>query len=258
MIDLNNLKTVQLVESNIYHKRYVKPYNSFNYNSISILVNLNKVNINQKINPFFSINKFNIFSWHEKDHGNGKIPLIDWARKQINDYGGDASGDILLHCFPKILGHVFNPLSVYFCFDKTKKLSALIYEVRNVVGGIHSYVAIIDNIGETHSTKKLFEVSPFLSSEGNYELKSNISDNKINISVNYSNKNRNILSAIQVGKIKLLTTSSLFIGIIKGKAFPAKPMINILFEALKLLIKGAIFKKIDVINKHKTSLAKKN
>ena len=258
MIDLNNLKTVQLVESNIYHKRYVKPYNSFNYNSISILVNLNKINTNQKINPFFSINKFNIFSWNEKDHGDGKIPLIDWARKQINDYGGDASGDILLHCFPKILGHVFNPLSVYFCFDKTKKLSALIYEVRNVVGGIHSYVAIIDNIGETHSTKKLFEVSPFLSSEGNYELKSNISDNKINISVNYSNKNTNILSAIQVGKIKLLTTSSLFIGIIKGKAFPAKPMINILFEALKLLIKGAIFKKIDVINKHKTSLAKKN
>ena len=258
MIDLNNLKTVQLVESNIYHKRYVKPYNSFNYNSISILVNLNKINTNLKINPFFSINKLNIFSWHEKDHGNGKIPLIDWARKQINDYGGDASGDILLHCFPKILGHVFNPLSVYFCFDKTKKLSALIYEVRNVVGGIHSYVAIIDNIGETHSTKKLFEVSPFLSSEGNYELKSNISDSKINISVNYSNKNTNILSAIQVGKIKLLTTSSLFIGIIKGKAFPAKPMINILFEALKLLIKGAIFKKIDVINKHKTSLAKKN
>ena len=72
----------------------------------------------------------------------------------------------------------------------------------------------------------------------------NISDSKINISVNYSNKNTNILSAIQVGKIKLLTTSSLFIGIIKGKAFPAKPMINILFEALKLLIKGAIFKKI--------------
>jgi len=58
MIDLNNLKTVQLVECNIYHKRYVKPYNSFNYNSISILINLNKINTNQKINPFFSINKF--------------------------------------------------------------------------------------------------------------------------------------------------------------------------------------------------------
>ena len=98
----------------------------------------------------------------------------------------------------------------------------------------------------------------WVSSEGNYELKSKIANNKIKISVSYFNKNKNILNAIQVGKIKLLTTGSLFIGIIKGKAFPAKPMINILFEALKLLIKGAIFKKIDVINKHKTSLAKKS
>ena len=258
MINLNNFKTVQLVESNIYHKRYVKPYNSFNYNCISILVNLNKINANIKISPLFSINKTNFFSWHEKDHGNGKEPLIDWARKEIKNYGGDASGDILLHCFPKILGHVFNPLSVYFCFDKNQKLSALIYEVRNVVGGIHSYVAIIDNVREAHFTKKLFEVSPFLSSEGNYELKSKIANNKIKISVNYFNKNKNILNAIQVGKIKLLTTGSLFIGIIKGKAFPAKPMINILFEALKLLIKGAKFKTINVVNKHKTSLAKKN
>ena len=145
MINLNNFKTVQLVESNIYHKRYVKPYNSFNYNCISILVNLNRINANIKISPLFSVNRKNFFSWHEKDHGNGKEPLIDWARKEIKKYGGDASGDILLHCFPKILGHVFNPLSVYFCFDKKQKLSALIYEVRNVVGGIHSFESLNSN-----------------------------------------------------------------------------------------------------------------
>ena len=258
MIDLNNFNTVKLVEGNISHTRHVKPFNSFNYKCISIIVNLNKTINQEKIGPLFSLNKSNVFSWNAKDHGDGETHPLIWARKEVSNFGGDASGIVLLHCFPKIFGYVFNPLSVYFCFNKNNKLSALIYEVRNVVGGIHSYVAIIDNIGETHSTKKLFEVSPFLSSEGNYELKSNISDSKINISVNYSNKNTNILSAIQVGKIKLLTTSSLFIGIIKGKAFPVKPMINILFEALKLLIKGAIFKKIDVINKHKTSLAKKN
>ena len=136
-------------------------------------------------------------------------------------------------------------------------MSALIYEVRNVVGGIHSYVAIVDKQGQTHLTKKLFEVSPFLSSDGNYKLRAIISNNKLNISVNYFINNGKVLDAIQIGKIKLLTTSSLFIAIMKGLAFPAKPMINILYESLKLMIKGAIFKKIEVMKKHKTNLAKR-
>ena len=257
MFDLNNFNTVKLVEGNITHTRHVKPFNSFNYKCISIILNLNKTTNQKKIGPLFSINKFNVFSWDAKDHGDGETHPLNWARKEVSNFGGDASGTILLHCFPKIFGHVFNPLSVYFCFNKNNKLSALIYEVRNVVGGIHSYVAIVDKQGQTHLTKKLFEVSPFLSSDGNYKLRSIISNNKLNISVNYFINNGKVLDAIQLGKIKLLTTSSLFIAILKGLAFPAKPMINILYESLKLMIKGAIFKKIEVKKKHKTNLAKR-
>ena len=257
MIDLNNFNTVKLVEGNISHTRHVKPFNSFNYKCISIIVNLNKTINQEKIGPLFSLNKSNVFSWNAKDHGDGETHPLKWARKEVSNFGGDASGTILLHCFPKIFGYVFNPLSVYFCFNKNNKLSALIYEVRNVVGGIHSYVAIVDKQGQTHSTEKLFEVSPFLSSDGSYKLRAIISNNKLNISVNYLIDQKNILDAIQMGKIKLLTTSSLFIAIIKGIAFPAKPMINILYESFKLIIKGAIFKKIDVMRKHKTNLAKK-
>jgi DUF1365 family protein len=257
MINLNSFNTVELVEGNISHTRHIKPFNSFNYKCISIIVNLNKARNQKKIVPLFSINKSNIFSWNEKDHGDGEIHPLNWARNEVSKFGGDASGTVLLHCFPKIFGYVFNPLSVYFCFNKNNSLTALIYEVRNVVGGIHSYVAIVDKQGQTHLTKKLFEVSPFLSSDGVYKLRAIVSNNKLNISVNYFIDNSNILDAIQVGKISLLTTSSLFIAIIKGLAFPAKPMINILYESLKLIIKGAIFKKIDVMKKHKTNLAKK-
>ena len=144
MIDLNNFNTVKLVEGNISHTRHVKPFNSFNYKCISIIVNLNKTINQEKIGPLFSLNKSNVFSWNAKDHGDGETHPLKWARKEVSNFGGDASGTILLHCFPKIFGYVFNPLSVYFCFNKNNKLSALIYEFRNVVGGIHSCVAIVD------------------------------------------------------------------------------------------------------------------
>ena len=122
MIDLNNFNTVKLVEGNISHTRHVKPFNSFNYKCISIIVNLNKTINQEKIGPLFSINKSNIFSWYSKDHGDGEIHPLEWARKEVSNFGGDASGTILLHCFPKIFGYVFNPLSIYFCFNKNNKV----------------------------------------------------------------------------------------------------------------------------------------
>tara|TARA_Y100001960_G_scaffold6450_1_gene6623 strand:- start:245 stop:1021 length:777 start_codon:yes stop_codon:yes gene_type:complete len=257
MIGLKEISSVKLVEGVISHQRFVSPQHSFKYNCISVLINLNKIKKIQKINFLFSINRFNIFSWNFKEHGNGEDFPLDWARREVSKYGGDASGTILLHCFPKIFGYAFNPLSVYFCFNKNNILSALIYEVRNTVGGIHSYVSVVNKPDEIHSTSKLFEVSPFLPSNGHYKLRASIKKNNINISVNYFIKNKNILFANQIGKIKDLTLGSLFNGIINGTASPAKPMIGILYEAFKLLFKGAKYKKILVIKEHKTSPAKK-
>ena len=257
MIGLKEISSVKLIEGVISHKRFVSPQNSFKYNCISVLINLNKIKKIKKINFLFSINSFNIFSWNFKEHGNGKEFPLYWARREVSKYGGDASGTILLHCFPKIFGYVFNPLSVYFCFNKKNYLSALIYEVRNTVGGIHSYVSVVNKPDEIHSTSKLFEVSPFLPSNGHYKLKASITEKKINISVNYFIKNENILFANQIGEIKDLTLGSLFNGIINGTASPAKPMIGILYEAFKLLFKGAKYKNILVIKEHKTSPAKK-
>ena len=69
--------------------------------------------------------------------------------------------------------------------------------------------------------------------------------------------NKITLNAIQTGKIKPLTVGALLMNIVMGTAFPGKPMIKILIQALKLLIKGAKYKKIFVFNTHKTNLTKR-
>ena len=73
-------------------------------------------------------------------------------------------GAIRLLCMPRSLGYDFNPLSVYFCFDRDGAPAALIFEVRNTFGGRHSYVAPAKTSDDVmrHACDKTFFVSPFL------------------------------------------------------------------------------------------------
>jgi DUF1365 family protein len=68
----------------------------------------------------FAVNRWNLFSFHFADHGarDGSHPL-PWVRRSAAA-GGDrtADGEIWLQCFPRVLGFVFNPISLWFCHDR--------------------------------------------------------------------------------------------------------------------------------------------
>ena len=87
-------------------------------------------------------------------------------------------------------------------------------------------------------------------------MKTKLTNNNISVSVNYFINNKIILNAIQTGKIKHLTVGALLMSIIKV-CFAWQAHDKILIQALKLLIKGAKYKKIFVFNTHKTNLTKR-
>ena len=254
-MNFENQKSLRVVKGVISHQRLIKPNHSFSYKCLSILLDITNLEIANKTHRFFSVDKFNIISWYNKDHGVGDINLIDWVQKTLAEHKCNADGKIILHCFPRILGRSFNPLSIYFCYDKSNNLSATIYEVRNTFGGIHSYVSP-ENSSKFHKAKKEFLVSPFLPSEGFYNLHASILNNSVKIIVGLTKNNKAILNAKQIGGIYDLTTSSLLYGIVNSYTLPGKPFIGILFEALKLWYKGAKFKYINSSKEHKTTSAK--
>jgi DUF1365 family protein len=125
----------------------------------------------------FSINRFNLFSFHHKDHGarDGSHPL-PWIRSLLQRAGVQADGEIWLQCFPRVLGHVFNPVSFWFCHDAGGALLAVLAEVNNTFGGRHHYLlahgdgrALQD--GETLRADKVFPVSPFMAVGGAYRFR---------------------------------------------------------------------------------------
>ncbi len=77
---------------------------------------------------------------------------------------------ILMLANPRLLGYVFNPLTVFYCYDGDGGLRHTVAEVRNTYGGRHSYLLSTDGNGHA-GTDKLFYVSPFYPVDGQYTMR---------------------------------------------------------------------------------------
>ena len=80
-----------------------------------------------------------------------------------------AGGQVLMLGHARTLGHVFNPLTVFWCHRGDGTLAAVIAEVHNTYGERHAYLLHPDARGRAEARKD-FYVSPFLPVAGRYRL----------------------------------------------------------------------------------------
>ena len=140
-----------------------------------MLIDLSEVeNLERKI-KFFSYNKFNILSFYNIDHGprDGSC-LVKWTKKILAESKIDiGSGRIKLLCFPRFFGYVFNPLSIFYCYDENTQLKAVLYEVKNTFNEQHTYVFPTSTSSNLilHKCNKKFYVSPFIEMKTFYNFR---------------------------------------------------------------------------------------
>jgi DUF1365 family protein len=79
-------------------------------------------------------------------------------------------GRVLMLAGARVLGHVFDPLSVFWCYDRDGVLACVVAEVHNTYGERHAYLLRPDEAGAA-VTGKDFHVSPFFDVSGTYELR---------------------------------------------------------------------------------------
>ena len=103
----------------VIHKRFKPKVHHFKYKVFSLLIDLSELEILDKKVNFFSFNKFNLISFHEKDHGERDGSSLKlWVKKNLeknNIQHKDIKIKIL--CYPRIFGFVFNPLSVFYVYN---------------------------------------------------------------------------------------------------------------------------------------------
>jgi DUF1365 family protein len=126
----------------------------------------------------FSVDRANLLSLHARDHGpRDGSPLEPWVRARLAQAGvGAADGEILLQAFPRVLGFVFNPISIFYCHDRHGALRAVLCEVSNTFGERHNYL-LAHRDGRPIAGRdwlradKVFHVSPFCEVDGFYRFR---------------------------------------------------------------------------------------
>ena len=174
------------------------------------------------------------------------------GKKKLENIGiNNKEIKIKLFCYPRILGYVFNPLSVFFIYDKFDKIISIFYEVKNTFGEQHTYIfKVEDNETLRNSCQKKFHVSPFIEMECNYKFRVNKPADKISVIIDQSDKDGKLLFASQDGTVKELSNKNLLISYVLHPLMTFKVIVAIHYEAFKLWLKGIKFikKKINIKN----------
>jgi len=245
--------TSSIYNGTVIHKRFKPKIHFFKYQVFSLLIDLSELKIlDQKIS-FFSYNNFNLISFFDKDHGDRDgSSLIEWVKKNLKENKIISENiKIKLLCYPRIFGYVFNPLSVFYVYDKNEELISILYEVKNTFGEQHTYIFKVENNNLLqHNCEKKFHVSPFIEMDCNYFFRILKPTEKISVIIDQYQSNEKILYASQDGIRRDFTSSELIRSYLKHPLMTFKIIIAIHFEAFKLWSKGIryIKKKLKIKN----------
>ena len=228
----------------VMHARFKPCTHRFVYRVFSLYLDIDRVGELAAKLKLFSAGRFNLFSFHAKDHG--PQPLMIFAAR-LAAYGVALDGGaIRLLCFPRILGYVFNPLSVYFCHGPADDLRAVLYEVRNTFGQSHSYLVRVPagHVGGmplAQRAAKCFHVSPFLGLAGDYRFRLREPGETLSLAIRESDAEGEILLATHVGQRADLTDRALLSAFLRHPLMTLRIVLAIHWQALKLWRKGAVF-----------------
>ena len=232
-----------LFAGHVVHQRTRPKRHRLRYSVFYLALDLEEARTIGATLRLFSVNRFNVFGFHERDHGDGSnCPLLGQIRTKLRTAGLDAGGAIVLLTMPRILGYAFNPLSVYFCYRRNDGLlAAILYEVNNTFGQRHSYLIPAtpdaDGLVRQESAKSLY-VSPFLNTEMSYEFLAAPPKERVAISIVARDKEGPVLIARLSGERIPLADRTLLRALLTYPFLTLKVVAAIHWEALRLWLKG--------------------
>lgn len=226
----------KIFEGKVYHKRFIPREHEFTYSTYFIKFSLKE--LPRLKSPFFSFNRFNLFSFYVKDHGfRDGSSLESFANALLKTAGLAADyDDIFIHTYPRVLGMVFIPVSFWY-FMKNGQVSAMIAEVNNTFGGTHSYLLTPDQ----PEGPKVFHVSPFNQVKGHYKFRFTSKAEKEKVDIHYTINSKQVLFASVSGSPLEWSSKNLLKVFLRHPLHNALTLVFIHFEALRLYVKRIPF-----------------
>jgi len=226
----------------VLHVRHRPKQHKLRYSVFSLLVDLDELPLLDRSLRLFAHNRKAVYSVHDEDHGEGTVGgLRDWVEHQLAAAGVGGQGiKIRMLCYPRILGYVFNPLTVYFCYRDTGDLTAVLYEVSNTFKERHTYVIPVTTDGKIlrHQCAKEMYVSPFIPMNCQYSFRILPPSEDVVINIGETDVDGPLLFAGFSGQRRDLSDASLVHMLATFPLMTLKVMGGIHWEALRLWLKG--------------------
>lgn len=238
------MSRVDHIQGETFHGRKGAVVNNFRYSVDYVLMDPETASGPR----LFSHNKGNLTSLQDTDHGGAPKSGrgVVWVREVLAAHGLPGMHRIGLLAQPRVLGHVFNPVSFWLCHDETDALRVVIAEVSNTFGDRHSYLCHREDHAaitreDTLTASKIMHVSPFQPVAGGYQFRFDIRPDRIGIWIDYTNGDGGLIATL-TGKRGPLTNGAILRACLRRPFGSRRVLALIHRQALKLALKGARFR----------------
>lgn len=227
----------------VVHSRLRPKRHKLSYRAFWLLVDIDDIDELVGRVRLMSRNRFNLFGLHDSDYGDGSVEsLREQVDAALRRHGKDLDAErVLLLTMPRVLGYVFNPLSVYFCYAIDHRLATIIYEVHNTFGERHNYVLSVKGSATgtvRQECDKAFHVSPFIAMDVVYAFQVSPPGERISVAIQGSDKDGPIINTALSGERRDLSDAGLLRAFFSIPLVTLKVTFAIHWEALRLWSKG--------------------
>ncbi len=165
-----------IYEGHVRHRRFESRSHGFTFPLFMMYVDLDEVDSLFRKRWFWSAARFNLAWFRRSDHlGPPEKPLSDSVRDLVaRETGTHPTGSIRLLTHFRYFGYLMNPISIYYCFDESRRLEFVVAEVTNTPWGErHNYVIDVRSAmkgASRPSMEKAMHVSPFFGMNYHYRF----------------------------------------------------------------------------------------
>jgi len=230
------------------HHRFAPKAHRFDYRIFLFGIDLDELDTLQSKLRLFSVDRLNAYSFRQQDFFPSdtrcqslRARLVAHLAERKIDVSG---GRVMLLTLPRVFGYLFNPVSFYFCYDRTGAPVTAIAEVTNTFREMKPFVlgpgtCTKGNSGITFSLRvpKNFYVSPFTDTDVSFDFTLRVPAERLSVQIDDYDHGKRTLTSVLSGTRCVLTDARLAWFSIKYPLITLRIIILIHWHALILYLK---------------------